>query len=100
VELLAPHGKLEGYVTSMKYLQTVVKIVALPIIPAKTKTILEVMEAIGIPNYDHSPNYLCNELGGSVAVSTYPQILEKVGCCFRRCADETKCNSQFLTMVM
>lgn len=71
MELFAPHGKLEGYVTSMKYLQAIVKIVALPIIPARTKTILEVMEAIGIPNYDHSPNYLCNELGGSVCGSPH-----------------------------
>ncbi len=100
MELLAPHGKLEGYVTSMKYLQAIVKNTALPIIPARTKTILEGMEAIGIPNYNRSPNYLCNELGGSVAVPTYPQILEKVGCCSRSCADETKCNSQFLTTVM
>jgi hypothetical protein len=72
---------------------------ALPLIPARTKTVLKVMEAIGIPNYDHSPNYLCNELGGSVAVPTYSEILENPECSTRRCADEPKCNSQFLTMV-
>jgi hypothetical protein len=46
-----------------------------PIIPARIKTILEVMDAIGISYYDFSTYYLCNKLSGSVAVTTYPEIL-------------------------
>jgi hypothetical protein len=47
------------------------RLVTSPIISTRTNTILKVMEAIGIPYYDCSPNYLCNELGESVAVITY-----------------------------
>jgi hypothetical protein len=39
-------------------------------------TIGKVMEVIGIPSDDFSPNYLCNELHGCVAILKYPQIFE------------------------
>jgi hypothetical protein len=69
------------------------------IIPARTKTILEVLDAIGISYYDFSTYYLCNKPCGSVAVTTYPQILDDAEWHTRRCADEPKCNSQLLTTV-
>jgi len=57
------------------------------------------MDAIGISYYDFSTYYLCNKLRGSVAVTTYPQILDDAEWHTRRCADEPKCNSQLLTTV-
>jgi hypothetical protein len=61
-----------------------------PIIPARTKTILEVMDTIDVSYYDFSAYYLCNNLHGSVAVTTYPQILDDAEWHTRRCADEPK----------
>jgi hypothetical protein len=61
-----------------------------PVIPARTKTILEVMDAISISYYDFSTYYLRNKLRGSVAVTTYPQILDDAEWHTRRCADEPK----------
>ncbi len=46
------------------------------IVLAWTMTIGKVMEVIGIPSDDFSPNYLCNELHGCVAILKYPQIFE------------------------
>ncbi len=46
------------------------------IVPAWTMTIGKVMKVIGIPHDDFSPNYLCNELHGCVAIPKYPQIFE------------------------
>jgi hypothetical protein len=57
------------------------------------------MEAIGIPYNDCSPHYLCNELGWSVAVTTYLQILGNVEWTPRSGANEPKRNGQFLTVV-
>jgi hypothetical protein len=39
------------------------KLQASPIVPARTKTILKLMEVIGIPYNDCSPHYLRNERG-------------------------------------
>jgi hypothetical protein len=39
------------------------------IMPARTLTILKVREAIVIPDYDCSPNSLCNKLGSDVGVT-------------------------------
>jgi hypothetical protein len=64
-----------------------------PIILARTNTVLKVMELICIPYYDFSTSYLGYELGGSVAVTTYPKILDDAEHSTRRCADEPKCNS-------
>jgi hypothetical protein len=49
------------------------------------------MNGSGIPCNDCSPNYLSNELGGSVAITTYPQILENPEWCIGRCANESHC---------
>jgi hypothetical protein len=70
-----------------------------PIIPARTKTILKVMEAIGIPHNDLSYNYLPNDLDGKMAVTTHPQIFEDTKCSTRRCADQGKCNCWILTVM-
>jgi hypothetical protein len=51
------------------------------------------MESICIPYYDFSTSYLGYELGGSVAVTTYPKILDDAEHSTRRCADEPKCSS-------
>jgi hypothetical protein len=34
------------------------------------------MKSIGVPYYDHSPNYFLIKLGGSIALTTYPTICE------------------------
>jgi hypothetical protein len=70
-----------------------------PVILARTKTILKVMEAIGIPHNDFSLNYLRNVLDGTTAVTTHPQIFEDVKCSTRRCADQANCNCQLLTVM-
>jgi hypothetical protein len=57
------------------------------------------MELICIPYYDCCSNYLCTELGGSGAVHTYLQLLDDTDRNSWRCADEPKCNGQFLIMV-
>jgi hypothetical protein len=74
-------------------------LVLLPIIPAGTETILEVMKVIDIPYNDFSSGYLCNELGGRVAVTTYLQILKNTEWSTSRCVKKPKCNSKFLTVV-
>lgn len=60
-------------------------------------TIGKVMEVIGIPHDDFSPNYLCNELHGCVAIPKYPQIFENAEGSTWRCAYESKCNGLILT---
>jgi hypothetical protein len=57
------------------------------------------MKAIGIPYHDGSPNYSLDELCGSVAILTNPQILSYSERSTRSCVDELKCNSQFFAMV-
>ncbi len=57
------------------------------------------MKAIGILHHDCSPNYFWDELCGSVAIFTNPQIFSYPERSTRSHVDEPKCNSQFLTMV-
>ncbi len=57
------------------------------------------MKAIGIPHHDAPPNYLWNELCGSVAIFADPQIFSYSKRSTRCCVDEPECNSQFLAMV-
>ncbi len=57
------------------------------------------MKVTGIPHHDWSPNYFWNELCGSVAIFTNPQIFSYSERSIRSCVDEPKCNSQFLAMV-
>jgi hypothetical protein len=56
------------------------------------------MELICIPYCDCCPNDN-TELGGSGAVHAYLQILDDTGRNSWRCADEHKCNGQFLAVV-
>jgi hypothetical protein len=73
-------------------------LLSLPIITAGAKTVQK--DGIDMHPYcDCCPNYLCTELGGSEAVHTHLQILDDTDRNSWRCADEPKCNGQFLTMV-
>jgi hypothetical protein len=57
------------------------------------------MQAIDILHHDCSPNYFWDELCGSVAIFTNPQIFSYPERSTRSHVDEPKCNGQFLTMV-
>ncbi len=57
------------------------------------------MKVIGIPHHYSSPNYFWDELCGSVAIFTNPQIFPYSERSTRSCVDEPKGNSQFLIMV-
>ncbi len=57
------------------------------------------MKVIGIPHHDGSPNYLWNELCGSVAIFANPGIFPYSKRSTKSCVDEPKGNSQFLAMV-
>ncbi len=76
-----------------------VRLLASPTVHARTNTIFKVMKAIGIPHHDGPPNYLWNELCGSVAIFTDAQIFSYLKRSTRRCVDEPECNSQFLAVV-
>jgi hypothetical protein len=57
------------------------------------------MKVIDIPHHDSSPNYLSDELCGSVAIFTNLQIFSYSEKTTRSCVNEPKSNSHFLTVV-
>ena len=57
------------------------------------------MEAVGISHNKFLTNNL-DELDGSVAVTAHTKVFYYPDSCPRDCADETKSNCKFLTMVM
>ncbi len=73
-------------------------LLALPIVHARTNSILKVMKAISIPWHDFFLNYFWNELDGSLAIFTNLQIFYFLGWSARSCVDEPKCKDQFLAM--
>ncbi len=75
------------------------RLLASPIVHARTNTTLKVMKAICTPHHDCSPNYFVKWTLGRVAIFTNPQIYSYSEWATRGCVDEPKCNSQFLAVV-
>jgi hypothetical protein len=64
-----------------------------PVIPTRTKAILEMMEAISIPYHNFSFKSLGDELNGCVAVTTHAQVLKNLDGCTSWGAYKPKRNS-------
>jgi len=83
----------------MELIQTLRRLPTSPIIHARTNTILEVMKAFGILDYDSFIEHFGNELCRSVVITTNMKMFENAKWCTKRCVNEPKCNSQVFTMV-
>jgi hypothetical protein len=75
------------------------RLLASPIILARTNTIIKVIKVIDIPQHDYSLDYSLNELCESVAIFTNLQMFSYLEKSTRSCVHEPKCNGQFLAMV-
>ena len=67
-----------------------------PVIPTRTKAILEVMEAVRIPYHNFSFTSLGDELNGCVAVTTHSQVLKNLDGCTNWGAHKLKKIANFL----
>ena len=69
-----------------------------PIVITRTRSMFEVMKTVCISHDNFSYCNLRDELGGSVAVSTYSKVFNNSDSCSRRCVNKAKSNGQLLTM--
>jgi hypothetical protein len=76
------------------------RLLASPIVHARTNASFKVIKTIGIPHHDCSPTNFFNQLCGHMTIFTNPWIFYYSEWSIRSSVDVPQCNSQFLAMIM